>query len=68
MKLNAKSSYTGTINAENSAKQISVKLTSDSNITLTGDSYITSLENEDTTNSNINFNGHTLYVNGEAIN
>ena len=40
----------------------------ESHITLTGDSYITSLENEDTTNSNIDFNGYKLYVNGEAIN
>ena len=30
--------------------------------------YVTSLENADTTNSNIGFNGYKLYVNGTAIN
>ena len=62
------SSYTGTINAENTAKEITLKLDSNSSITLTGDSYITSLEDDDTTYSNINFNGYKLYVNGTAIN
>lgn len=33
-----------------------------------GDSYVTSLEDTDTSYSNINFNGHKLYVNGVAIN
>ena len=36
----------------------------DSTITTNkGDTYITSLENADSTNSNINFNGYKLYVN-----
>ena len=39
-----------------------------SKIKLTGDSYITSLEADDTTYSNIDFNGYKLYVNGVAIN
>ena len=39
-----------------------------STITLTGDSYVTSLEDEDSSYSNINFNGYKLYVNGKAIN
>lgn len=38
------------------------------NIKLTGDSYVTSLECEDETYSNIDFNGFTLYVNGAAVN
>ena len=38
-----------------------------STITLTGDSYITSLENSDSTNSNINLNGYKLYVNGTEL-
>lgn len=37
-------------------------------IKLTGDSYVTSLDNADTDYSNIDFNGYTLYVNGTAIN
>jgi hypothetical protein len=63
-----KSTYEGTINGDNSAKEVSLKLDKDSKITLTGDSYVTSLENADTSNSNIDFNGYTLYVNGKAIN
>lgn len=35
---------------------------------LTGDSYATSLVNSISDNSNINFNGYKLYVNGIAIN
>ena len=61
------SSYTGTINGENTAKTIDVTLDSSSTLTLTGDSYITSLNNEVTDNSNINLNGYTLYVNGTEI-
>lgn len=62
------SNYEGTINNENTAKSLKITLDSSSSITLTGDSYITSLENADATNSNINFNGYKLYVNGTAIN
>lgn len=67
MKL-SNSKYTGTINSENTAKSITLKLDSSSKITLTGDSYITALETSDTSYSNINFNGYKLYVNGVAIN
>ena len=62
------SSYSGTINSENTAKTINITLDSSSTITLTGDSYITSLNNEIANNSNINFNGYKLFVNGTAIN
>ena len=68
MKLSKNSKYTGTINGGNTAKSISLTLDSSSTLTLTGDSYITSLENANSTNSNINFNGYKLYVNGKAIN
>ena len=62
------STYEGTINNDNSAKEIIIKLDKNSKITLTGDSYITSLEDADGSYSNINFNGYKLYVNGSAIN
>lgn len=62
------SSYTGTINNDNTAKEITLKLDTNSSITLTGDSYVTSLEDSDGSYSNINFNGYKLYVNGNAIN
>lgn len=63
----ASSDYKGAINGENSAKNISLKLDSSSTLTLTGDTYVTSLENAVSDNSNINLNGFTLYVNGKAI-
>lgn len=62
------SSYIGKINNENTAKKISISLDSTSTLTLTGDSYVSSLEDADSTYSNINFNGYKLYVNGTAIN
>lgn len=68
MKLTDSSNYEGTINADNSAKSISLKLDSSSKITLTGDSYVSSLDDADSSYSNINFNGYKLYVNGSAIN
>ena len=68
MVMESGSYYEGTINGENSAKNITLKLDSSSKIKLTGDSYVTSLDNETSDYSNIDFNGYTLYVNGNAIN
>jgi hypothetical protein len=68
MTMKTNSYYEGTINGENSAKSITLTLDSTSKIKLTGDSYITSLEDADTLYSNIDFNGYKLYVNGTAIN
>ncbi len=68
MTMNINSYYEGTINGENTAKEIKLKLDKTSKIKLTGDSYITSLNNDDSSNSNIDFNGYKLYVNGESIN
>lgn len=65
--LKENSSLKGTINGKNTAKEINLNIDSSSTLTLTGDTYITSLNDEDTTYSNINFNGYTLYVNGTAI-
>lgn len=61
------STYEGTINGDNTAKNITLKLDKSSKIKLIGDTYITSLDNADTTNSNINLNGYKLYVNGKSI-
>lgn len=60
--------FEGKINSENTAKSITLKLDSTSKIKLTGDSFITSFENANSSNSNIDFNGFKLYVNGSAIN
>ena len=67
MTLSDGSSYEGAINTENSAKSISLKLSADSTLKLTGDTYVTSLSNADGSNSNIDFNGYKLYVNGTAV-
>ena len=56
------SSLVGAINTDNTAKEVTVKLSKDSTWTLTGDSYVKSLTNEDTTNSNIHLNGYKLVV------
>ena len=56
------SSLVGAINTGNTAKEITVKLSKDSTWTLTGDSYVKSLTNEDTTGSNIHLNGYKLVV------
>ena len=37
-------------------------------IKLTGNSYVISLPDDDSSYSNIDFNGYKLYVNGKAIN
>ena len=61
------SSYEGSINKDNTAKSITLKLDGSSTIKLTGDSYITSLDDSDTTYSNIDLNGYKLYVNGKEL-
>ena len=44
------SSFTGTINGENTAKSISLSIDGTSTVTLTGDSYVTTLSNDGTLN------------------
>ena len=56
------SSLVGAVNTDNAAKEVTVKLSKDSNWILTGDSYVKSLNNEDTTDSNIHLNGYKLVV------
>ena len=56
------SSLVGAVNTNNTAKEITMKLSKDSTWTLTGDSYVKSLTNEDTTGSNIHLNGYKLVV------
>ena len=60
------SNFKGAIDAKEGT--VALKLDKTSTITLTGDSYITSLENEDSSNNNINLNGFTLYIAGQALN
>ena len=64
MKLTNNSSFEGSINSSNKG-EVSLELDKTSTITLTGDTYIKSLTNEDNTNSNINLNGYKLFVGGK---
>ena len=63
MNLTNNSSFKGLINNSNEG-EVNLSLDKSSTITLTGDTYIKSLSNDDSTNSNINLNGYKLYVNG----
>ena len=62
-----KSTFTGSINTNKKAKKVTLTLDKTTKIKLTGDTYVTSLKNADKTNSNIDLNGHKLYVNGKSI-
>ena len=66
MSLKNNSSFKGAINTEN-AGEVSLTPDSSSTLTLTGDTYLTSLTNADTSNSNIITNGYKLYVNGTLL-
>lgn len=56
------SSLVGAINTDNTAKEVTIKLSKDASWTLTGDSYVKTLTNEDTTGENIHLNGYKLVV------
>lgn len=66
MNLTNGSSFSGTINSDN-VGEVELTLDSSSSITLTDDTYVKSLTNADTTNSNIHTNGYKLYVNGTRV-
>ncbi len=68
MKITKESYFEGSINKDNTAKEINLTIDSTSTIKLTSDSYVTSLNDSDLTYSNIDFNGYKLYVNGKSIN
>lgn len=57
----------GSINSDNNAKNIILNIDKDSKIKLTGDMYVSELNNDDTTNNNIDLNGYKLYVNNVEI-
>ena len=66
MNLTKGSTFKGVINTDNQG-EVSLTLDASSTLTLTGDIYIKSLTNADSTNSNINLNGYKLYVNGVEL-
>ena len=66
MNLKNGSSFRGAINSSNEGEVV-LELDVTSSITLTGNTYIKTLINSDSTNSNINLNGYKLYVNGVEL-
>ena len=67
MNLTKSSSYEGVINGNNEAKEIKLVLDKTSKIKLTGDSYISELEDDDESYSNIDLNGYKLYIGGKEL-
>ena len=68
MKLDNKSIMTGSIDNNNEASNVTLSISSDSILSLTKDTYVDSLENELSDNSNIYSNGeYKLYVNGKEV-
>ncbi len=63
MNMTNNSTFKGILNSSNEG-EVSLTLDKTSSITLTGNTYIKSLTNSDSTNSNINLNGYKLYVDG----
>ena len=55
----------GAIDTDNQAQEVNLTMSADSVLVLQGDTYVDSLTNEDSTNSNNYLNGYKLYVNGE---
>lgn len=66
MNLSNGSTFKGAINNSNDG-EVSLTLDKLSSITLTGDTYIKSLTNADSSNGNIDLNGYKLYVNGVEL-
>lgn len=67
MSITDNSYFAGAINSKNCAESISLNIDASSKIKLTGDTYLSSLKDEDSTYSNIDFNGHKLFVNSKEI-
>ena len=58
----------GSIDKDNQAKNVALTMSSDSVLSLTADTYLDSLTNDDNTNTNIYSNGqYKLYVNGKEV-
>lgn len=62
------SSLEGAINSEKTGRKVELIIDKTSKLKLTKDTFVTSLETEDKTYANIDFNGYKLYVKGTAIN
>ena len=67
MNMENDSFFKGTINHDDTAKEVNLIASDNSVVVLTGDSYVTSLVSADEDNSNIYGNGFKLFVKGEEI-
>ncbi len=65
--LSSGSYFEGAVNADNTAKTLSITVDASSKIKLTGNWYLTSFTDADSTYSNIDFGSYNIYVNGVAI-
>lgn len=65
LNLTQHTTLTGAVNKENTAKMVIVNMDADSFWNVTGDSYVTVLNDADQTFSNIAANGHTIYYNAD---
>ena len=67
LNLSDKSVLIGSIDNDNQAKNVKLTLSSDSVLSLNGDTYLDTLVNDQSDNKNIYSNGYKLYVNNEEI-
>lgn len=61
------STLTGALNPTKEAKKMELSLDNKSTWNVTGDSYITKLDNEDSTNSNIHTNGYKVVIGTQTL-
>ncbi|MCF0261225.1 MAG: hypothetical protein HUJ54_15295 [Erysipelotrichaceae bacterium] len=65
--LQSDSALEGFISSAESKGKVRLKMDRSSKLILSGDCYLEALENEDELNSNIEFNGFSVYVNGQPL-
>ncbi len=61
------SEMAGSLNSDQACPNVTLNMEAGTTLTLTADTYLTALNNQDATNSNIDPNGYHLYVNGEQV-
>lgn len=67
MSLTNESFFKGAINSENTSSAVALELDSTSTFVLTGNTFLSSLKNQDSENMNIYSNGYKLFVDGIEV-
>ncbi len=67
LSLMAGSEMAGSLNTDQACPNVTLNMEAGTTLTLTSDTYLSALNNQDSTNSNIDANGFHLYVNGEQV-